>query len=699
MVITICQPSFESCHAEVWKVYLLRWKIGQPQHPSATRKSFGVRSISLALGMCLLAAMPGGLRGQDTNESPEGIFTTRPGGRALPTVTEKDNFNFVVFGDRTSGVPAGLKVLEQAVRDTNLIAPDLVMTVGDLIQGYNQEPEWLEQMEEYRAIMEGLEVKWFPVAGNHDVYWRGEGDAPKGHHESNYEKHFAPLWYSFKHKNAGFVVLFSDEGDPATNEKGFQEARLQNMSPEQLEFLKQALENLASADHVFVFMHHPRWIGGGYRGSNWPKVHQLLKDAGNVSAVFAGHIHSMRGDGIQDGIRYQTLATTGGNLSGNIPEAGLLHHINLVRVQGKDFSIATLPVGSVIDPNKYTQEHLAAVRSVRNIAPVEISNDILLEPDKSAKGSIEYRFQNDSPFVVKIEASIDSSHIDWGVKPVKQILALEPKASGSVQFELSRDASHSSDISVPYLAVVKSYVPKGSEEPVVLPVEKMALPMQLSTVPVDFFVDGENRSLLIMNARQAVRIENKDFKLADGPFTVEGWFSPEQLSGSRAAVAKTQQSEYAIFVNEGVPQFDVHLGGKYYSAKADAPIPLNQWTHIAGVFDGESLAIFIDGQRKAKVAAKGKRTLNELPLYVGGDPDEKGAPTRPLLGRVDELRITAKPVYSENFTPERRLKPVEGTVLMLNLDKVFGPFVLDQSNSAVHATLNADAKLVPVLAP
>ena len=110
-------------------------------------------------------------------------------------------------------------MLEQAVVDTNLLDPDLVMTVGDLIQGYNDTPEWLQQMSEYKDIMNRLKMKWFPVAGNHDVYWRGVGKAPEGQHESNYEKHFGPLWYTFQHKNAGFVVLYSDEGDSKTNER------------------------------------------------------------------------------------------------------------------------------------------------------------------------------------------------------------------------------------------------------------------------------------------------------------------------------------------------------------------------------------------------------------------------------------------------------------------------------------------------
>ena len=68
-------------------------------------------------------------------------FTTDRKGRKLALTKEDDAFFFAVFGDRTGGPAEGIKVLEQAVVDVNLLDPDLVMTVGDLIQGYNELPD------------------------------------------------------------------------------------------------------------------------------------------------------------------------------------------------------------------------------------------------------------------------------------------------------------------------------------------------------------------------------------------------------------------------------------------------------------------------------------------------------------------------------------------------------------------------------
>ena len=109
---------------------------------------------------------------QAEETAPPGIHTTRKSERLLPLPKEEGVFHFLIYGDRTGGPPEGLRVLEQAVKDTNLLDPDLVMTVGDLVPGYCAQEEWLRDAKDYKDIMTNLKMPWFPVAGNHDVYWR-----------------------------------------------------------------------------------------------------------------------------------------------------------------------------------------------------------------------------------------------------------------------------------------------------------------------------------------------------------------------------------------------------------------------------------------------------------------------------------------------------------------------------------------------
>ena len=360
--------------------------------------------LTLAL---LLAAAPA-----LAADPPGEVFTTRPNdGETVAPPTESGMFQFVVFGDRTGGQPEGIEVLKQAVNDANLLDPDLVMTVGDLVQGYNQTPEWLAQAAEFKGVMDGLNMPWFPVAGNHDVYWRGPGRPPEGQHEDNYERHFGPLWYSFAHKDCGFLVLYSDEGDPRTGEKGFNQGRLQTMSPEQLAFVRQALDRLKDKKHVFVFLHHPRWLGGGYAGGNWDEVHATLAAAGNVRAVFAGHIHRLRYSGIRDGIAYHALATTGGAMPGHMPQLGWVHHYNVVTVRDPDaadteqnhagVTVALVPVGAVLDPRVYTPERLAELDKLR-AAPLTRTSDAVEIGAGPVAGEYVVEFENPTAKPVEV---------------------------------------------------------------------------------------------------------------------------------------------------------------------------------------------------------------------------------------------------------------------------------------------------------
>ncbi|MBB3209085.1 hypothetical protein FHS27_004921 [Rhodopirellula rubra] len=626
----------------------------------------------------------------DPSDKP---FTTRSASRVLPLATDEDAFHFVIYGDRTSGVPAGLKVLEQAVVDTNLLDPDLVMTVGDLVQGYNEAPKWMQEMREYRDIMEKLKMKWFPVAGNHDVYWRGKGEAPQGQHESNYEEHFGPLWYSFEHKNAGFVVLYSDEGDPVTNEKSFSEGRLQMMSDEQLSFLKQSLEMHKDLDHVFVFLHHPRWIGGGYEGGNWDVVHEMLREAGNVSAVFAGHIHHMRFDGPKDGIAYYALATTGGHLSADIPGAGYLHHLNVVTVRPESVTVAALPVGAVIDPTDFTPEFLAEVDAARSIRPKELSNSVQLGVDGNGSGVVVYELANTSPRSIDLTVSFDPATRDWLTSLDHDHFTIAAGETKQLKIAFQRNAETNSVLTIPRLIFTKDYL--GESARISLPPTSTPVNVNLAALPANFFNGAENRCLKVSDGHSAVRIESSELPLPAGPFTLEAWVNPKQVAGDQAIVAKMHDSEFSFFMKEGVPQFSVHLNGRYVSARATDVLSSGRWTHLAGVYDGSEVRLYVDGEMVSSKPGSGKRKLNRLPLYIGADPGKGGEATRPFDGKIDEVKISEGEVYQANFTPPRKFSPTDETIMLLHFDRQLGPFLLDHSSSAIHGTLGVNAELVP----
>ncbi len=643
-----------------------------------------------------------------------GVFTTRSQPMSLALPPDDDVFQFAIYGDRTGGDPSGLKVLRQAVEDTNLLNPDLVMTVGDLIQGYNRPPEWMREMREFRDIMDELNMQWFPVAGNHDIYWDfRDPQRPQGHHEENYEKNFGPLWYSFVHKQNGFIVLFSDEGDLETGEKGFGDFRMQNMSPAQLAFLEQALARLRPCKKVFVFLHHPRWLGN-YRGSNWNEVHRRLVDAGNVAAVFAGHIHHMTYTGPVDGIEYYSLATTGGHLSMENPELGYVHHFNVVTVRPDHFTVATVPVGAVMDPKQFDNEFMDDVQRVRQMRPERVGEKLAMKLDGTVAQEYKVRLTNPGKYPIEVTLTPRIAG-PWKAIPDHQHVVIPPgKTDGGViyfhrQPESSADptaAGKWSDNSVPALAMSVDYL--HTESRVRLPQVRTNIDLALADLSDDLFQSESNGALQLRGEMSAsirrardffntdsARIQSNDVPLPQGPFTLEAWVNPSRLGPSRAVVAKTQSSEYALFLHEGVPQFDVHLGGRYVAPKDSKKIMLDQWTHLAGVFDGNECRLYVNGKQVDAKRGSGERTTNQLPLFIGADPDGWRNPTREFAGQLDEIRLSTGVRYTDDFEPAKRHVSDDQTVLLLHCDQQIGPFLLDDSRRRTSVLLLGNAKVGP----
>lgn len=601
------------------------------------------------------------------------LDTTRRGARALPLPREEGAFHFVIFGDRTGGPPEGLRVLEQAVKDTNLLDPDLVLTVGDLINGYNTSPEWLAQMRAFRAIMDRLAMPWFPVAGNHDIYWRGE-DRPPREHEDHYETHFGPLWYSFSHKNAGFVVLFSDEGDPKTGRKAFGPPETSQMSPDQLAWLKRTLTRLRDRDHVFVFLHHPRWIESRYPDNNWPLVHEALLGAGNVRAVFAGHIHRMRYDGRKDGIEYFCLATTGAHLSADLPAAGFLHHLNVVTVRRESYAVSTLPVGTVVDPRQFTPEREQDIDRLRQLGPELVGEPLRFEPDGGCHGTVELRVTNPASRPIEVTLLPRVSPDEWLVVPSHRHATVAPGQSASVRFSCLRKVpAPEGTWSIPSIALETEYLAEGIR--IRLPERARTLEARPAAVAEEFFRTTENGVLDLADGRSCLRVPSRLVALPDGPFTLECWVRPGRVTKRQGVVTKTETSDYGIFLMSGKPQFDVFLGDRYVTARSDQPLRVGSWHHLAGVYDGREVRLYVNGVLAGSATGSGARRTNALPLYVGADPDRAGAPGSQLVGRIDEVRLSRGVRYrGEEIRLSTRHAMDEDTLLLLPLDRAMGPF-------------------------
>src|SRR5262245_33079512 len=109
--------------------------------------------------------------GQQAIEAPAPALAVRSEDRNPWTHTRLNNdpneFQFVIVSDRTGGHRPG--VFSRAVEKLNLLQPEFVLSVGDLIEGGNKGEDKLDaEWKELDGYVSRLKMPFFYVPGNHD---------------------------------------------------------------------------------------------------------------------------------------------------------------------------------------------------------------------------------------------------------------------------------------------------------------------------------------------------------------------------------------------------------------------------------------------------------------------------------------------------------------------------------------------------
>jgi hypothetical protein len=162
---------------------------------------------------------------------------------------------------------------------------------------------------------------------------------------------------------------------------------------------------------------------------------------------------------------------------------------------------------------------------------------------------------------------------------------------------------------------------------------------------VDF--DGSDDGLAVANS--------SDFSFGSGDFTVEGWAQIDQNSSQNALIGmwryQNGRRSWTIQTDNSTNhlEFFVNSGGGTATnhGTSGGNVPVGQWFHFAGVRHGNTIKLFINGEKVAETAYTSSLYNNTLdPLYIGNQSNG----TDFTNGRISNIRITkGQALYTTSF--------------------------------------------------
>ncbi len=446
---------------------------------------------------------------------------------SLEVLDDPNEFYFGVVTDRTGSHRAG--VFPAALHKLNLLAPAFVVSVGDLIEGYTENPQRLNQeWDEMEAFISTLNAPFFYTAGNHDM--------SNALMAQTWQQRFGPSYYHFVYKDVLFLVLNSElfgmVEDPDKSVPGpWQQA-------EQMDYIRQVLNEHKDIGWTMVLVHQPFWNPSPNREINpdWLTVETLLGD--REYTVLAGHYHQYT-KAMRHNRKYITLATTGGGspLRGNA--WGEFDQVGLVKMTSDGPMLTNLVLDGILDDSVSTVESRAQLQqltqSIQSFAPM--SDSELFRDGK-------FRVQIENPLSVPL--SVAGSISRDGSFSIRNLRGTTIAPGGREDMVLELSAKEP----VPYSRIATAAI-----DWTLTAIDEQQQPIQVTnTTPVLPLTEHK-----IGKQRRAVKVDGKLREYAKLPFVVASQgdvalpqIAPEDVSFAFTVTADDSHLYIAVDVTDDV---------------------------------------------------------------------------------------------------------------------------------------------------
>lgn len=271
------------------------------------------------------------------------------------------NFTFGIVSDLNGGERKG--IFDIAVAQLNLLRPELIVTVGDLVEGTSSNPDSIaREYDDFDTRARKAAAPLFHVGGNHDL----TDPVMRQVWKDRYGAHY----YHFIYRNVLFLVLDTEDHTDARR-RAIHEARQAaikvmdgpepekaqdmeyfkmpervtgNIGEEQTAYFRDIIAKHPEVAWTILFMHKPVWKREG--AGSLEGVENAL--AGRPYTLFNGHFHSYSHT-VKNERDYMILGTTGGHQNETDPNS--FDHVTLVTMTAQGPVIANLRLDGILNKN------------------------------------------------------------------------------------------------------------------------------------------------------------------------------------------------------------------------------------------------------------------------------------------------------------------------------------------------------------
>lgn len=174
--------------------------------------------------------------------------------------------------------------------------------------------------------------------------------------------------------------------------------------------------------------------------------------------------------------------------------------------------------------------------------------------------------------------------------------------------------------------------------------------------------------------------------------TVAAWVFPTELKNAMYVVStEGSSSGYKLQCPNAKPTFQIGVNGtSVVSVASSASIPLNEWTHIAGTFDGTKMKVYVNGQLMAQKDLVYSITDNGENFRIG---EGSKFTSRTFKGRIRDVGLWNYSLADTEINTLMNTKPTGSEPGLI----AYWPFNLSAGSRIIDRTGNHYVNLINVI--